>query len=77
MHRGKNSFFNSDADNEKNEYLIDAGDLKQFVYQLKFRQGILNHFVDPRLDSENSQNSIIHPQNIEKVLEFKPCLANI
>ena len=33
-------------------YLIDAGDLKHLVYQLNFRQGLSNHFVNPRLGSE-------------------------
>ena len=36
--------FRRDADNEINEYLIDAGALDQLVYELKLRQGVLNHF---------------------------------
>ena len=49
-----------EADNEINEYLIDEGDLNHLVYQLTFRQGLLNHFVNPRLDSEQSQKGTIY-----------------
>ena len=44
-----------------NEYLIGAGDLKHLVYQLTFSQGLSNHFVNPRLDSEQSQTGMIYP----------------
>ena len=53
--------FHRDADNEINEYLIDAGDLKHLVYQLTFGRGLSNHFASPRLDSEQSQKGMIYP----------------
>ena len=57
--KGTTLSFHREADNEINEYLIDAGDLNHLVYQLTFRQGLSNHFVNPRLDSEQSQKGMI------------------
>ena len=59
--QGTTVCLNQDADNEINEYLIEAGDLKQLVYQLKFNQGVLNHLFNPRLDFGNSQKDVIYP----------------
>ena len=59
--KGTTVSFNRKADNEINGYLNDAGDLNHFVFQLTFRQGLLNYFVNPRLDSEQSQKCIIYP----------------
>ena len=44
--------FHRDADN--------AGVLKHLVYQLAFTQGLSTHFVNPRLDSEQSQTGMIY-----------------
>ena len=49
--KGTTPSFDRDADNEINEYLIDASDLKHLVYQLTFRLELSSHFVNPRLDS--------------------------
>ena len=59
--KGATLGFHRDADKEINEHLIDAGDLKHLVYQLTFRQGLSNHFVNLRLDSEQSQKGMTYP----------------
>ena len=48
--KGKTLSFHRGADNDINEYLIDAGDWKHMVYQPTFKQGLSNHFVNPGLD---------------------------
>ena len=75
--KGTTVSFKRKADNEINGYLNDAGDLNHLVYQLTFRQGLLNYFVNPRLDSEQSQKCMIYPWNIEIILESKSWLAQI
>ena len=46
---------------------MDAGDLKQRVYQLKFMQEV-NIFVNSRLDPDKFQKDIVYLYNIEKRL---------
>ena len=75
--KGTTVSFKRKADNEINGYLNDAGDLNHLVYQLIFRQGLLNYFDNPRLDSEQSQKCMIYPWNIEIILESKSWLAQI
>ena len=45
----------------KTEYGIATVSDVPLVYQLKFRQMVLSHFVHLRFDSENSQKNKIYP----------------
>ena len=76
--KGTTLCFNRDADNEINEYFIVAGDLTQLVYQLKFKQRVLNHFVNPRLWKLwilAKRHNL--PISYWKGLESKPCLTQV